>query len=81
MLFLAVTGFILINALGIIFLPRSTACIYIWYTISQWNYLAKGAPDWMLLPGVLLVISTVVTFVWDIVRGSNFLGDSKQRLF
>lgn len=80
MLFLAVVGFILMNALGIIFLPRFTVCIWIWYTIGQWGYLANGAPDWMVLPAVILVFSTLAALIWDIFRNISFF-EGHQEIF
>lgn len=72
MLFLAITGFILMNALGIIFLPRFTVCMYIWYTIFKWGYLAKEAQDWMGLFVIIFFFATIAVLVWDVIRGVGF---------
>lgn len=80
MLALAVIGFILINVLGIVFLPRFTVCMYIWYTLAKWGYLTAGAPEWIVLPTVILVVSTIAVLVWDILRNMSFF-DGYQKYF
>lgn len=57
MLALAVIGFILINILGIVFLPRFTVTIYIWYTLAKWGYLTNNDPGWMTLPITILFLA------------------------
>lgn len=78
MLFLAVAGFILLNILGIAFMTRSTAVFYVWYTLFQWGYLSNDAPNFMVLPGVLLVLSTGIVLIWDVIRLVSLLKDKKH---
>ena len=72
MLFLAVTGFILMNVLGIVFLPRFTASIYIWYTLAKWGYLTNNDPGWMVVFVIILFFGTIAVLVWDILRAVSF---------
>lgn len=78
MLFLAVTGFILMNVLGIVFLPRLTICIYIWYSLAKWGYLTNNDPGWMVLPVMLLFFGTILVLIWDVMRGISFWDDRKR---
>jgi len=80
MLFLAVMGFILINVLGIVLLPRFTVCVYIWYTIMQWGYLTNRDPGWMMLLVVILFLGTIAVFVWDILRLLNFFDNGDKNI-
>lgn len=78
MLLLAVAGFTLMNVLGVVFLPRFTVNIYIWYVLTKWGYFSNDAPSWMVPFAIVLFFSTIAFFVWDILRALNFFSDDEK---
>lgn len=78
MAFLAVVGFILLNIIGIVLLPRFAVCVYIWYVLAQWGYLSKEAPDWMVMPILILFFVSIGVFIWDVLRDLNFFSDNPK---
>lgn len=63
---LAVIGFIFINAVGLIFLPRVLIMGYVWYVLIQWKIIPDADKD--ALWGLLLLVISILAVTSDFLQ-------------